>query len=184
MARYHSSLYAEESARDQAWAAFITRTLTLLFHGKSSGPLLTAHLNSALTLSRILIRSLPPFSKYPEDVEVKTWTGGCHCRRFTYEYDHPLLEASPPTSCNCSICTQKGELHAYGPESAFRFTKGSFDEAMAYAWGKKRSTRFFCPTCGCQLMWRGMGRVGVNVRTFDGIDVDKLVLKHIDGRSF
>ncbi|KAH8115448.1 Mss4-like protein [Phellopilus nigrolimitatus] len=108
--------------------------------------------------------------KYPEGVEVKTWTGGCHCRRFTYEYEHPVLEASPPTSCNCSICTQKGELHAYGPESAFHFTKGAFDEATGYAWGKKTSTRFFCPTCGCQLLWHGRGRVGVNVRTFDGID--------------
>ncbi|KAH8115449.1 hypothetical protein DFH11DRAFT_1543527 [Phellopilus nigrolimitatus] len=83
-----------------------------------------------------------------------------------------------------SICTQKAELHAYGPESAFRFTKGAFDEATGYAWGRKTTIRFFCPTCGCQLLWRGMGRVGVNVRTFDGIDVDKLELQHVDGKSF
>ncbi|KAH8111882.1 Mss4-like protein [Phellopilus nigrolimitatus] len=128
----------------------------------------------------------PPFRKWPEGAEVKTWTGGCHCRRFTYKFEHPVLEACLPMSCNCSICTQKGSsmlITRYGPESAFRFTTGSFDEAAVYAWGKKILKRFFCPTCGCQLLWRAMGRVGVNVRTFDDIDVGKLALRHIDGKS-
>ncbi|KAI5118276.1 hypothetical protein M0805_006018 [Coniferiporia weirii] len=117
---------------------------------------------------------LPPFRKWPEGAEIKTFTGGCHCRKFTYEVEHPALEERQPVSCNCSICTQKGELLVYSPEARFHFTTGSFDETSKYAWGGKNVVRHFCPTCGCALLFTGFGLAGVNARSFDGIQIDRL----------
>ncbi|KAI5118967.1 hypothetical protein M0805_009378 [Coniferiporia weirii] len=124
-----------------------------------------------------------PFRPWPEGAEIKTFKGGCHCKKFTFELEHPSLEARPPLSCNCSICTQKAELFVYAPEARFRFTAGSFEELSKYEWGKKRLVRQFCPNCGCSILWTGAGFVGVNVRTFEGIQVDKLNLTYFDGAS-
>ncbi|KAH8115065.1 Mss4-like protein [Phellopilus nigrolimitatus] len=120
------------------------------------------------------IRDLPCFRKWPEGAEVKTRTGGCHCRRFTYELEHPVLDACQPVTCNCTICAQKAELFVYGPETAFRFTSGSFDKLTGYKWYKNIVTRWFCPTCGVSLLYNGNDIVGVNARAYDGIEIDKL----------
>ena len=45
------------------------------------------------------------------------------------------------------------------------------------------TTHHFCPGCGCYLFWTGMGLVGMNVRMFDGMEVDKLEFIPVDGRS-
>lgn len=49
---------------------------------------------------------LPP--GWTEGVEVKQYKGACHCHKFEYEFEHPSLESSKASVCNCSICTQRG----------------------------------------------------------------------------
>ena len=41
---------------------------------------------------------------------------------------------------------------------------------------------YFCEKCSSNMFWRGSGKVGVNVRLFDGIDPSKLKLRPWDGR--
>ncbi|KAI5114790.1 hypothetical protein M0805_002083 [Coniferiporia weirii] len=125
----------------------------------------------------------PPFRPWPKDAEVLAHTGGCHCRAFTYELEHPSLTARPPSSCNCSICSMKGEMFIYTPAARFRFTRGSFEEASHYSWGKHIVIRHFCPTCGSALLWTSpqLDLVGVNVRTFDGVDIAALKYSTYDG---
>ncbi|THH06967.1 hypothetical protein EW145_g3715 [Phellinidium pouzarii] len=125
----------------------------------------------------------PLFRKWPEGAEIKTFTGGCHCRKFAYELEHPVLEARPPISCNCSACTQTGEIFVYAPEARFRFTTGSLDETSVYEWNKKMIKRRFCPVCSSNILYTGLGLVGVNVRTFDGIDINALKLEFVDGKQ-
>lgn len=42
--------------------------------------------------------------------EIKTEKGGCHCRKFEFEYDCPSVEAKQPAICNCSYCTIQGAV--------------------------------------------------------------------------
>lgn len=51
-----------------------------------------------------------PFREYPEGVPLKTYKGGCHCRKFTFEFDYPDLSVRPPTDCNCSINSMQKPL--------------------------------------------------------------------------
>ena len=39
-----------------------------------------------------------------EKPQLKTYKGGCHCRRFEFEYSYPSFEEKPPAVCNCSYC--------------------------------------------------------------------------------
>ena len=47
--------------------------------------------------------------------ELKDYTGGCHCRKFLFNFSHPVFEngETKVMSCNCSICNQHGLLHMY-----------------------------------------------------------------------
>lgn len=48
---------------------------------------------------------------------------------------------------------------------------------------------YFCPTCGLHLFWKGIrgsfieGKVGVNVRNFDGMKLEEISWATNDGRS-
>lgn len=47
---------------------------------------------------------------YPEDAEIKTYKGSCHCGKFEFEFDYVDFSVRPPTVCNCSYCTTHGEM--------------------------------------------------------------------------
>ncbi|EJD05618.1 uncharacterized protein FOMMEDRAFT_165994 [Fomitiporia mediterranea MF3/22] len=119
-----------------------------------------------------------PFRDWPKGAEVKTFKGSCHCGGVTLEYDHPALEERPPVSCNCKMCTRYACLYIYGPESALHLTRG---EPSTFLSRGKDVNFYFCHSCGCMLCWTGWGRSGANVRMFDGVKVDKLVLEYHDG---
>jgi hypothetical protein len=58
-----------------------------------------------------------------------------------------------------------------------------------YTFNTHRIEHYFCPTCGIGLAVRSIdpdffaGYYGLNARAFDGVDVDKLEKKNLDGRS-
>ncbi|EJD05601.1 uncharacterized protein FOMMEDRAFT_152929 [Fomitiporia mediterranea MF3/22] len=121
----------------------------------------------------------PPFAKWPEDAEIKTFKGRCHCGKITFEFDHPALEVQKPTSCNCTMCTRTGGIYIYGPESTLRVTR---DEPAGFISKSGRAHHRFCPSCGNMVFWTGMGRAGANVRMFDEVEMEKLQVGTFDGR--
>lgn len=122
---------------------------------------------------------------WPEDAEIKVYTGGCHCKKIRYEFEHPDMYSMPVMNCNCSICEDRGYLNVYTPEDKFRFTSGSEDEMTLYEFASRSVGHRFCSTCGTSigLAFPSQGFVVINTRTIDGIDLSRLQLQKVDGRS-
>ncbi|KAF7336922.1 GFA domain-containing protein [Mycena venus] len=131
--------------------------------------------------------TLPPVA-WPEDAEIKVYTGGCHCKKIRYEFEHPDIYTMPVVDCNCSICEAKGYLMVYVREEKFKFTAGSEDDLTKYEFASRTASHRFCSTCGSSIgpIGKGIleGVVVVNVRTVDGIDLPRLQLQKNDGRSY
>ena len=112
--------------------------------------------------------------------------GSCHCGKVRYEADLDL--GAGTGKCNCSICAKRGALWAFGKPSQVKILKG--ESALTdYQFGKKRIHHLFCATCGIQSFAHGKGpggaeMVAVNVRCLDGVEVDSLPVKKVDGRKF
>ncbi|KAJ7764449.1 Mss4-like protein, partial [Mycena olivaceomarginata] len=108
---------------------------------------------------------------WPENAEIKIHTGGCHCKKVRYEFEHPDIYS-----------------FRYTPKTKFRFTSGE-DGLTQYQFGHHIVSHRFCSTCGTSLGPVGApggpfdGLVVVNTRTIDGVDLDRLELKKHDGRS-
>ena len=55
---------------------------------------------------------------WPSDAILRRYTGGCHCKQFTFEFSCPLFGEKPESEglgipvihCTCSICAIKGEM--------------------------------------------------------------------------
>ena len=117
--------------------------------------------------------------------DTKTFQGSCHCGRVTYEADADL---SHVISCNCSSCRRRGSLLAFVPTDQFQLKSGA-DALSQYAFNKKVIHYQFCATCGVFPFARGTRpdgaqMVALNVRCLDGVDLDTLSIKKIDGASF
>lgn len=112
-------------------------------------------------------------------------TGGCHCGKVKFEVEMNLENA---ISCNCSICMKRGSVLDFVPESQFKLLSGESD-LTDYQFNKKMIHHLFCKTCGILSFGRGStpdGKkmVAVNLRCLDGIDLSKIKIQEIDGRSF
>ena len=78
-------------------------------------------------------------------------------------------------------------MWAFAPKSKFRLTKGE-GRLGDYQFNKHMLHHRFCPSCGIESYAEGKGpdgseMVGINLRCVEGIDVDKLSPKAVDGRS-
>ena len=71
------------------------------------------------------------------------------------------------------------------PRTGIEFTSGSLDELTTYKFNTKVFVHHFCPTCGIELMCSNTGAdtMGVNVRSVDGIELEKLKLHWFDGKN-
>jgi hypothetical protein len=112
------------------------------------------------------------------------YSGGCQCGKVRYEVDLDLQEV---IACNCSRCAKVGHLLAFAPAENFALLAG--DDAMSeYQFNKHVIHHMFCSTCGIQSFARGTrpndgaAMVALNVRCLDGVDVDSLPVKKVDGR--
>jgi hypothetical protein len=113
--------------------------------------------------------------------------GSCHCGavRFEAELD---FAASPPSRCNCTICTKLMWTGSMTKPDRFRLLTPESDLG-SYVWGGRVSTRFFCKHCGTPTFGRGeLAQLGgafvsINLNTLDDLDVNALVLRHWDGRT-
>jgi hypothetical protein len=114
----------------------------------------------------------------------QSYFGSCQCGKVTYEAAFELGEVM---SCNCSRCGRLGWLLAFIPVSDFKLKSGK-DALKTYKFNKHVVDHQFCSVCGIQSFASGKtpdGRemVAVNVRCLDGVDVDSLKIKKVDGRK-
>lgn len=118
--------------------------------------------------------------------ELKTYEGGCHCGKVRYSATLDLSQ--PMVSCNCSICSKTGALLGFVPAESFTLRSGEKD-LTDYQFNKKVIHHLFCSTCGVRSFARGTTPDGkqmaaINVRCLDSVDLEKLQVMKVDGRSF
>ncbi len=116
---------------------------------------------------------------------MKTYTGGCHCKKVRYEVDtEPLTTAM---SCNCSMCSKRGWLLTFVPASNFRLLSGE-NNLTEYQFNKKVIHHLFCSTCGAASFGRGTGpdgteTIAINARCLDGVDLKSLTVHEYNGKD-
>ncbi len=113
-----------------------------------------------------------------------TYRGSCHCGRIAFEVEGDLSQVA---DCNCSVCSRMGSLHWFVPREKLRLLTPEADLAT-YTFGKRSIEHHFCPTCGIHPFGEGVDPAGnrkaaVNARCLEGVDLDSLAVKHVDGRS-
>ncbi|KAL4867656.1 hypothetical protein BDV12DRAFT_171079 [Aspergillus spectabilis] len=115
-----------------------------------------------------------------------SYQGTCHCGNVKFSFTMPApIEEQEVVKCNCSICTKNGYLMIYPKTSDTNFHHPG-DAVQAYRFASKRYPHYFCITCGSSLYAKGpegSNMLAVNARTVEGLDIDKLKLKPMDGRS-
>jgi hypothetical protein len=116
--------------------------------------------------------------------DLTTYKGSCHCGDVRFEVQTDLANV---ISCNCSICTRAGYLLAFVPDSQFHLLAGK-DAQTDYQFNKKHIHHLFCKKCGVRSFGHGKGPDGsemyaVNVRALDGVDLDALKVKKVDGKN-
>jgi hypothetical protein len=112
-------------------------------------------------------------------------SGGCQCGKVRYEVQMDIGEV---LACDCSRCRRLGSLLAFAPASQFTLLSGESD-LTKFEFNKHMIQHQFCSTCGIQSFALGTNPksgaklAAINVRCLDGIDVDALKVKQVDGRS-
>jgi len=112
------------------------------------------------------------------------FTGSCHCGNIAYEVDGDLTGAM---ACNCSICSRKGTLLWFVPESQFTLLTPR-EKITTYTFNKHIIKHQFCGVCGVQPFGEGKDPQGnaviaVNIRCLENIDLDAVPVIHYDGKS-
>ena len=116
--------------------------------------------------------------------DARTFTGGCHCGQVRFECTSDLAMV---TACNCSICTKKGLHFAFVAPKSFQLRAGE-ENLKEYLFNKHAIRHQLCVDCGVEVFARGTKPdgtevVAVNVSCVDGIDLSKLKMTPVDGRS-
>ncbi|ORX98122.1 Mss4-like protein [Clohesyomyces aquaticus] len=118
----------------------------------------------------------------------------CHCQLFRYSVTlSPGLNDldSWVVECNCSICSRNGNLNVYVQNDCVEFEGLGLESGLVekYRFGKQRVQHYFCSRCGSSLMAESIepgfyeGVKALNVRMFEGIDVNMLQRREVDGRA-
>jgi hypothetical protein len=98
------------------------------------------------------------------------------------------MEISEVLACNCSRCARLGSLLAFAPANQFQLLSGDAD-LTKFKFNKNMIEHQFCSTCGIQSFAigthpkTGAKMAAINVRCLNGVDVDSLKVKKVDGRS-
>jgi hypothetical protein len=115
----------------------------------------------------------------------QTHAGGCQCGKVRYEVQMDIGEV---IACNCSRCGRLGTLLAFAPEAQFKLLSGA-DDLTQYNFNKHIIDHKFCSSCGVESFAlgthpkTGARMAAINVRCIDGVDVDALKVRKVDGRS-
>ena len=114
----------------------------------------------------------------------KIMTGSCHCGRVRFRVTADL---DGVTICNCSICTKKGLHFTFLAPVAFQLRAGE-ENLREYLFNRHAIRHQLCIDCGVDVFARGRKPdgtevVALNVSCIDGIELAKLAMTPIDGRS-
>lgn len=115
----------------------------------------------------------------------KTYSGSCQCGAVRYE---ATADLDNTVSCNCSRCGRLGTILTFTPEQNFTLLSGQ-DSLSEYLFNRHSIHHLFCKVCGVQSFARGSKpdgavMIAVNARCLEGVDVDQLNPKKVDGRNF
>lgn len=113
-----------------------------------------------------------------------TYHGSCHCGKVQYDVD---MELNNLISCNCSICSKKGYILGFAGEEQFKLLSGEND-LTDYQFNKKTIHHLFCKHCGVGSFGHGQGPDGsrmyaINVRCLEQVDISRLNVTPVDGKS-
>ena len=112
-----------------------------------------------------------------------TYSGSCHCKRVQFRVTGQLESA---TICNCSICIRKGFLHWIVEPEQFELLSGE-PELVVYRFNTGIAQHKFCKHCGIHPFYTPRsdpGKVDVNVRCLDGVNIDSLAQNPFDGQNW
>jgi hypothetical protein len=115
----------------------------------------------------------------------QTYSGGCQCGKVRYEVHMDIHEV---LACNCSRCARLGSLLAFAPIAQFKLLSGGAD-LTTFEFNKRMIQHRFCSSCGIQPFAIGTHPktgeqfAAINVRCVDGIDIEDLKVKKVDGKS-
>ena len=112
------------------------------------------------------------------------YTGSCHCGKVRYEVEG---EVDGALACNCSMCSRRGSLLWFVPREMLKLLTDESDLGT-YLFNKHVIQHRFCPACGIHAFGEaprpdGQRMAAVNLRTLEDFDLDKVPVKHFDGRS-
>jgi len=114
---------------------------------------------------------------------MQTYSGGCHCGRVRFRLTADITTA---TVCNCSMCTRKGIVHLVVEPAQFELLSGEA-ELSSYRFNTGVAEHRFCRQCGIHPFYTPRsdpGKIDVNVRCLDGVELDELDLRQFDGRNW
>lgn len=112
------------------------------------------------------------------------YKGSCHCGHIAFEVEGQVDSA---LACNCSMCSRRGSLLWFVPRHKLRLLTAESDMGT-YTFNKHMIKHHFCTNCGIHVFGEGKDRQGnataaVNLRCVEDLDLDKVPVKHFDGRS-
>src|SRR4051812_14238035 len=112
-----------------------------------------------------------------------TFKGRCHCGKTTYAVE---AEIQPATACNCSICSSRGYLLWFLPGEKLKL-ETPLENLSSYTFNPHKIRHYFCPTCGGapfgMAVHEAKPMAAVNLRCLEGVDMQKVEVKHFDGKK-
>jgi hypothetical protein len=112
------------------------------------------------------------------------YQGSCHCGHIAFEVEGDLTGAM---ACNCSMCQRKGSLMWFVPRDSLKLQTPD-ENASTYTFNKHVIRHRFCATCGVHPYGeapdpKGNAMAAINIRCLEGVELDKIPVKHYDGRA-
>lgn len=114
------------------------------------------------------------------------YQGSCHCGKIKFEIESQIEQV---IDCNCSHCSRKGYLLHFIDRKHLT-SSTDLNKLPTYKFNHKVIEHKFCDVCGCAPFGFGVNpktkeaTVAVNVRCLENIDLEKLQIKKVDGRSY
>jgi hypothetical protein len=112
------------------------------------------------------------------------YKGSCHCGKIAFTAEGEIDSA---LACNCSICSRKGTLLWFVPESQVELLTPR-ENITTYTFNKHVIKHQFCGVCGVQPFAEAIDPSGkptfaINIRCIDDIDPLAVPVHYYDGKS-
>ncbi|WP_108661834.1 GFA family protein [Acuticoccus kandeliae] len=106
----------------------------------------------------------------------------CHCGAVRIRF--PVLDLASAARCNCSMCRRRSAIMVTVPHKDLVVEAG--ETLRRYQFHSQTAEHYFCGTCGIYTHHRRRSNpdeCGVNVACVDGVDIENLPFRWVDGRN-